>query len=866
MTAGKSLYGMPYAGIPHVRFDEREVESAAPRRGSLLCKVIRHIVLGRGWFTLLFALAMGFAARAEVVAWWRFDEIGADNKVVNAANPGTFDGYLTTGTSAVNGTWPAAEANMPLVTNSFRQVAPRVVDQLTGAVTNGGKALLWNGTAVKGGVLVPYGDAEELLLDMFTVEAFVRLPPEAAGRSNSMFPIVHFGNDNSSGWMFSIYHEANDGLGYLFFRHTYTNDTGSAKGTAWAQWKQCAARMPVLFDGRWHHVAASFNGNPSGNSATIILYVDGSPYSRLANTIWTGWDLVGNQHCPLQIGRNVYSDPRTYMGEIAEVRISDTVLRDNEFLLPLSGRPGLVDDDTALMLTFDTAKSMGYGFASQFLVPCAVNVTTTNYVWNARNWNIQNAAYATPLIPRWFSFSDVTGRDTYLGDELRPLQDETVLPGESLYGNALASMADAEGASLKICRNGGSWADLINVPGASALIADDLTMELFFKTDIANSDTDTLVFSSFLKWCIYQGNLLARTFTGSGHQYGGSSDEISSGKVNDGAWHHAAYVHDKANGAVSLYVDYKLVGTKAITPYVDAAATCLIGGQDRLSQVFAGNIDDVRITRRVLKPWEFLTTRAAASDRLMDAPLETDYSSGLDATLAPTGTVGMLAASSTSGDAALPAIVKKREGYVTLDGVAGETVRASGHAMRLDGGYVKWPYNRLLDRTDLTVEFFAKFDALNNSANLVRISRGTEVSGSPVWTLWYDGSREIRVTANITTNGGVSANSTNLILRTGAVADGKWHHWAMTVGPDASGSNTVFTLYRDYEVFGSSRTAMGKLRFPASGANLSIGGTAVSGAFIHGLVNNLRVSPGVLPTDGFMRFIPKAVGTYMILR
>ena len=37
MATGKALDGKPYAGNPHVRFDEGEVAPAAtPRRGSLL--------------------------------------------------------------------------------------------------------------------------------------------------------------------------------------------------------------------------------------------------------------------------------------------------------------------------------------------------------------------------------------------------------------------------------------------------------------------------------------------------------------------------------------------------------------------------------------------------------------------------------------------------------------------------------------------------------------------------------------------------------------------------------------------------------------------------------------------------------------
>ena len=56
MTTGKALNGKPYAGNPHVRFDEGEVASAAtPRRGSLLYKIVRS-------FQRAFALGVCAAA------------------------------------------------------------------------------------------------------------------------------------------------------------------------------------------------------------------------------------------------------------------------------------------------------------------------------------------------------------------------------------------------------------------------------------------------------------------------------------------------------------------------------------------------------------------------------------------------------------------------------------------------------------------------------------------------------------------------------------------------------------------------------------------------------------------------------------
>ena len=47
MTTGKALNGKPYAGNPHVRFDEGEVASVAmPRRGSLLYNRMMTIIAG----------------------------------------------------------------------------------------------------------------------------------------------------------------------------------------------------------------------------------------------------------------------------------------------------------------------------------------------------------------------------------------------------------------------------------------------------------------------------------------------------------------------------------------------------------------------------------------------------------------------------------------------------------------------------------------------------------------------------------------------------------------------------------------------------------------------------------------------------
>ena len=50
------LRGKPDAGNPHVRFDEGEVASAKPRRGSLLYKIVRGqislLVIAPQWLAI----------------------------------------------------------------------------------------------------------------------------------------------------------------------------------------------------------------------------------------------------------------------------------------------------------------------------------------------------------------------------------------------------------------------------------------------------------------------------------------------------------------------------------------------------------------------------------------------------------------------------------------------------------------------------------------------------------------------------------------------------------------------------------------------------------------------------------------------
>ena len=90
MSTGKTLTGKPYAGNPHVRFDEGKVASVKPRRGSLLYKMGMHI---NG--LLLMALAVvgttAFAAEDKTVAYGETLDITEDTTYLNLVVNGTLN-------------------------------------------------------------------------------------------------------------------------------------------------------------------------------------------------------------------------------------------------------------------------------------------------------------------------------------------------------------------------------------------------------------------------------------------------------------------------------------------------------------------------------------------------------------------------------------------------------------------------------------------------------------------------------------------------------------------------------------------------------------------------------------------------------
>jgi hypothetical protein len=339
---------------------------------------------------------------------------------------------------------------------------------------------------------------------------------------------------------------------------------------------------------------------------------------------------------------------------------------------------------------------------------------------------------------------------------------------------------------------------------------------------------------------------------------------LSSWTVNDGQWHHAAVIYK--DGYFSHFVDYKRVSrmAKELHDATGTGESFLIGAVSRSflagvastsSQAFRGKIDAVRITRRALTPGEFLSTRSTAP--LMTMTFDdtaVPYAAGQEGAIAPSvGVAGAL----NGGEE--PEIVNGRAGWYVLDGSNGVDTVECGKAVKFAGSTLLWQKTTLMERNDLTVEFFARYTDLRDTANILRFVRagstGALADSSIIWGLWAQGGKNWRLDIRAVKNGVLDDKQSGGNFAAITETDNKWHHWALTVDA-TSGENVVAKLYKDYEQLGNTVTVTGQLDLPPQagyGTGLTIGGTGVAGAYIYGTFDQVRVSAGILPVDKFMR-------------
>ena len=800
-----------------------------------------HRGFGRTAAALL-ALA-AFTAQAETLLWYRFDGDGAT--IVNKANPGTMDGTLKNINTwgSLGGLGDTSE-KYPTRGDAF-PAGTRLIDPASDAIQSGTvKSLSFSGDPANSGtVRLLKADTTTAFKEMtsFTCEVFFKLPSDSAAietrrAKDILFPLVDWGSPDGGGrgWFFGLRKDNSSSGFYPFFRYKYYNGTSVTTDDCQDQ--------TYLNDDKWHHLAVVVTADTSANSAVARLVLD---YTTLAATKtlsnYSGFHVNNTGNFPFLVGADLWRSSKSccFMGEIAEVRVSNTALAADKLLRPLPEGP--VDDDTLLYLPMGDSGWFGsQSTASYENRYYGILAATTNTAWTPY-WihGTTNATY--PSVS--FDVSADSIRSGYLSAE--SFSDTNSVA----FSRVLASSQYA-GHVLRIPYEG------------KGLTEDSFTMEWFFKTDGTvptssnGSSTYTFLNNSFAKILINQANglLLTRLVKAAG----GYEDFNSSVRVDDAVWHHYALVYDKAQGAFATFLDYRKINSKTYEITTDASGAFLFGGQTAYVQAFSGNLDDFRITKRALKANEFLTSRTCVSaDTALFAHFEGDLSTGQDAVLAPDGVGGTL------GGGSVPTYIDVKR-KIDLDG-DGNADYVSTKALRLDGGSVVYPHNSLLECRDFTVEWFAKYESLEDVSMVLRLGMLSDAgTGTISWAL-YRSSGNLRFGANVSPDGSwkniYRPDYNFATIAESGIEDGKWHHWALVAEthPNATPANTTFTLYKDYGqvgsnlVFNCQNGADGILAFPSTGTTLSIG---TGGKAVNGIIDELRFRPGVQPVSSFMRRLP----------
>ena len=779
------------------------------------------------------ALALASPLCADTLLWYRFDGDGA--KIVNKASPGTMDGTM----KSIN-TWGSlgglgdTTSKFPTRGDAFPE-GTRLIDPATDTVYNDTvKSLSFSGDPANSGtVRLLKADTTKALKEMMscTCEVFFKLPSDSAAietrrAKDILFPLVDWGSPdgNGQGWFLGLRKDSSTTGFYPFFR--------SKHNTASSTTPQTDVQQKVyISDANWHHMALRITADSSANKATVELLLDYTVVATETLNSFYGFHYKNGGNFPFLVGADLWRASNgakncCFMGEIAEVRVSDTALTVNQLLRPLPAGP--VDADTLVYLPMGDSGWFGARNTSAY----------TNIYHGALN-----AAPTAAWSPEWVRGTTSAAYPAVADDAA----------GETVRGGYLSTDSFADASSMSFNRasvSGAYQGHALQVPYENMALADgDFTLEWFFKTNGqvpsgSSNNSMTFMYPSFAKIMINQadGKLKTRLIPQAEPYFDCDSAE----RVDDGAWHHYALVYDKKQGAYAIFLDYRLVDRGNVTLATGTSRDFFFGAETLASQAFAGKLDDFRITRRALKAGEFLTTRPLGT--ALFAHFEGDLSTGQDAAVAPAGT-------GTNASFVPHARTYDLDGDERAD-------FESKKALSLSAGSVVFPHNALLECRDFTLEWFAKYDNVPSGAMLARFNMGEGTSGTISWALYYPG-KALRLGANVSANGAWKSISRadKDFAENYEIADGKWHHWALVAGTDAAAGKTTFALYRDREQIGDTLVFdSGILALPSTGTTFSFG---TSGG-ITGQIDEMRFTPAALSTAQFMQ--PAKTGMLIIVR
>ena len=524
--------------------------------------------------TILFVLMLGvgLACSAETIGWWHFDEqdpggktTGADGEIVNAASSEYGAGKVFSADSAgAVGT----DANYYPVYSGIPKDANRLLkiyDPMTGEthVNRASLTFVKDGTATAnngGGVRILNNKA--FRIPNYTVELFFK---STDATFDTIAPIVGKGKSGfqTESWQIGMLTS-----GKLFMRYSGAASSTSGSGTA------------KVNDGQWHHLALVCAYD--GSNSTYTMYVDGKEDFSKTKAGETAYATGSTGNDDILVCAYPHKG-RKLAGTVDELRISDVALEPEQFLrLMEPACPPVVTDDTLVWMSMD-------GIAGESLAAYSEGVGGGDANWNETT----NSAITATLVRK-----NDAGTATFDADVKKPF----VRIGkkyETITTNTASCLLSPEGTTSGYLFKLSEY----------NFCATSFTAEMFFRapTD-GGTESQTLLKSN------YHFQL---TLNGSGSTgkiffvYWDADQKWTNGgtvgtELRDGQWHHLALVYDQTEKKLKVYLDGAVSKSIDNVTLYDKEAASFIGSSNAQDQIFKGNIDSVRITKRALSPEELL--------------------------------------------------------------------------------------------------------------------------------------------------------------------------------------------------------------------------------------------------------------------
>ena len=822
-------------------------------------------------------------ASAKTVAWYHFNEganatlmSGGQPSVLNAVDPTSLPGTPY----SINSSCVLDSANfMPRYTNDMPSCVSWY-DPVTGARGTDNRCA-WirtnNNNGSRQGAIILVDDDEKLHCEHITVEFFAKATATSFDSSWNHAVVMRNSSGNTKAWGFVL---NKDGRVIVIFNDPITPANEPNYGTSYSGCiyaPSSAPNPPHVADGKWHHIAMTYDGT------TIRVYVD---YVQKASKAWAGPIVYGSgDTSKLCIGGADKASYGNWPGFIDEVRISNEALTPDKFLRvggSSESAAKVTDQDTALYLPFDSAEICEDRFFGSTNLPIVLNTACST---NAYNIKVAGVYLSDPYILPSLETADIVSNTFHSG----------IFAAESATNGGCWKFGQntaAAGKSIHIAVD-----DFQNNNNTHLITSGDFTMEFWLNLPSPPSVTQNLVVeqsgsknggtftiwasSSWLYCRLVSQDVFDNYEAGNISAFTYNDSYIAASSVFDGKWHHVALVVDRTNKLASFYVDGKLVRCHKNFELASGVSTSATGKWLQLSGGWGSNrndewhnmsIDEFRITRRALAPQEFLTVGVNGTTALEPTRAWVGFEGDLSVQPRPDEIPEGSSNASTVTMAYSPVV----PGIRLVDGNGNVIRDTNTSSMHFSGAFgsgdtsadtgsqrLFFERNVLLekDMKSMTVEFFmkgTKNEAKAWSSILRMYGYDDGSDSSPYRRLWSFGYSNAAGNVYVIKDVNGSTQATFYPDNNVSLADGKWHHIAITFEPDGNG-NTLCNIYKDYQQLGSEHTFSGELECDDYGTS-----SVAIGSRYNGYIDEVRVSKGVLTVDQMLHAQPR--GTVLHFR